>query len=61
VAREWPRRHDFSTPLRTPTFEVPNQYCSVCPRDVMITLGDEIVEATMSHRGRYFESRHIGI
>jgi glycine amidinotransferase len=50
-----PEPHDFSAPLRTPTFSVPNQYCAVCPRDVMITLGDEILEATMSRRARYFE------
>jgi glycine amidinotransferase len=50
-----PEPYDFSSPLRTPAFEVPNQYCSVCPRDVMITLGDEILEATMSRRARYFE------
>lgn len=50
-----PEPHDFSAPTRTPTFEVENQYCSVCPRDVMITLGNEILEGTMSRRGRYFE------
>ncbi|UYB38608.1 glycine amidinotransferase [Streptomyces sp. Je 1-4] len=42
-------------PLRTPDFEVANPYCVVCPRDVMITLGNEIIEATMSRRARYFE------
>lgn len=52
-----PGPYDFSASLRTPTFTVPNQYCSVCPRDVMITLGNEILEATMSRRGRYFEYR----
>lgn len=50
-----PDPHDFSRPLRTPHFEVPNQYCMVCPRDVLITFGNEIVEATMSRRARYFE------
>lgn len=50
-----PAPHDFSRPLTTPDFEVGNQYCAVCPRDVMITLGNEIVEATMSRRSRYFE------
>jgi glycine amidinotransferase len=50
-----PELHDFSRSLRTPTFEVENQYCSVCPRDVMITLGNELIEATMSRRSRYFE------
>ncbi|MFF0630069.1 glycine amidinotransferase [Streptomyces sp. NPDC004296] len=50
-----PAPHDFSKPLRTPAFEVENQYCAVCPRDVMITLGNGILEATMSRRARYFE------
>ncbi|MFA7765864.1 glycine amidinotransferase [Streptomyces sp. NRRL S-448] len=50
-----PEAHDFSQPVRTPHFEVDNQYCAVCPRDVMITLGNEIVEAPMSRRARYFE------
>ncbi|MGK5637877.1 glycine amidinotransferase [Streptomyces sp. URMC 126] len=46
---------DLTRSLKTLTFEVANQYCVVCPRDVMITLGNEIVEATMSRRARYFE------
>lgn len=50
-----PAPHDFSQPIRTPHFEVDNQYCAVCPRDVMVTVGNEIIEATMSRRARYFE------
>jgi glycine amidinotransferase len=50
-----PAEYDFGRSLRTPHFEVDNQYCAVCPRDVMITLGNEMLEATMSRRGRYFE------
>ncbi|CAM4067907.1 glycine amidinotransferase [Nocardiopsis rhodophaea] len=50
-----PAPYDFSQPLRTPHFGVENQYCAVCPRDVMITVGNEIIEATMSRRARYFE------
>lgn len=50
-----PEPHDFSAPVRTPQFDVENQYCAVCPRDVMITMGNEIIEATMSRRARYFE------
>jgi glycine amidinotransferase len=50
-----PEKHDFGGPVKTPTFEVENQYCSVCPRDVMITFGNEILEATMSRRARFFE------
>lgn len=50
-----PEKIDFSTSIETPNFKVSNQYCSVCPRDVMITLGNEILEATMSRRARFFE------
>lgn len=50
-----PQPFDQSGPLLTPTFAVENQYCTVCPRDVMITIGNEVVEATMSRRARYFE------
>lgn len=52
-----PSVRDYAGSLRTPDFEVANQYCAVCPRDVMITLGNEILEATMSRRARYFEFR----
>ncbi|HEX9964793.1 MAG TPA: hypothetical protein VGB04_07400, partial [Allosphingosinicella sp.] len=38
----------WDQPLRTPTFEVENMYCTGCPRDVMITIGHEVIEATMS-------------
>lgn len=50
-----PSVQDYSEPIRTPHFSVENQYCAVCPRDVMITLGTTILEATMSRRARYFE------
>ncbi|MFN8488417.1 MAG: arginine deiminase family protein [Caldilineaceae bacterium] len=50
-----PQKHDFGQPVKTPHFEVHNQYCAVCPRDVMLTVGNEILEATMSRRGRFFE------
>jgi glycine amidinotransferase len=50
-----PSPFDFDQPLRTSEFEVPNQYCAACPRDVMITIGREVIEATMSRRARFFE------
>ncbi|AOW98079.1 glycine amidinotransferase [Moorena producens PAL-8-15-08-1] len=50
-----PEKIDFTKSLKTPYFEVANQYCGVCPRDVMITFGNEIMEATMSKRARFFE------
>ena len=46
---------DFSQSVRTPHFAVEHQYCVTCPRDVLLTVGSEIVEATMSRRTRYFE------
>jgi glycine amidinotransferase len=46
---------DFGRGVRTPSFEVPNGYCAVCPRDVLITIGSEVIEAPMSRRARYFE------
>jgi glycine amidinotransferase len=55
VITQRPEPHDFSAPIRTPHFEVENQYCAVCPRDVLITMGNEILEATMSRRARFFE------
>ena len=50
-----PEKYDFDVAVKTPLFEVENQYCAVCPRDIMITFGNEILEATMSRRGRFFE------
>jgi len=46
---------DFSQSVRTPDFAVEHQYCAACPRDVLLTVGPEIIEATMSRRARYFE------
>ncbi len=50
-----PKPHDFNRRVVTPDFSVENQYCAVCPRDVMIAIGNEIIEAPMSRRARYFE------
>ena len=50
-----PDRMDWTKPLSTPHFDVPNQYCTTCPRDVVATLGSIVLEATMSRRDRYFE------
>jgi len=45
----------FSGPITSPDFTIENQYCAVCPRDVLITFGNEVLEATMSRRSRFFE------
>ena len=46
---------DWSKPLKTPFFESANQYCATCPRDVVATVGNIVLEASMSRRDRYFE------
>jgi glycine amidinotransferase len=55
VTVQRPEPHDFAAAIQTSDFAVENQYCAVCPRDVLITLGNEILEATMSRRARFFE------
>jgi glycine amidinotransferase len=46
---------DWSKPVAGPEWSSPSQYCATCPRDTIITLGNTILEATMSKRSRYFE------
>lgn len=46
---------DWKKGIKMPEWEVPNQYCSVCPRDSMITFGNIMVEAPMSRRDRFLE------
>jgi len=46
---------NYNQPVTTPDFSVPNQFGCMPPRDVLLTVGSEIVEATMSYRCRWFE------
>jgi glycine amidinotransferase len=48
---------DFGQPVRTPDFELGpgGMFGCMAPRDVLITVGRELLEATMSFRSRYFE------
>lgn len=48
---------DWSTPCQTPEFAVACGLYSAMPRDILLVIGDEIIEAPMSWRSRYFESR----
>lgn len=48
---------DFCTPIKTPEFEISFQNSSACPRDVLLVVGDEIIEAPMAQRARFFEYR----
>jgi len=47
---------DYSASFRTPDWEVMNGFCSANPRDVFLVIGNEIIEAPMADRSRYFES-----
>ncbi|MEO1602442.1 MAG: serine/threonine protein kinase [Pseudomonadota bacterium] len=46
---------DFSAPITTPDFHTESGFGCMPPRDVLLTVGKEIVEATMSYRCRWFE------
>ena len=46
---------DFSQPVVTPDFETGSGFGCMPPRDVLLTVGHEILEATMSYRCRWFE------
>ena len=54
------RRPDFvdhGLPVQTPDWQAPGGHASACPRDVLLVVGDEIIEAPMTQRARYFEYR----
>jgi glycine amidinotransferase len=46
---------DFSQAVRTPDFETQSMFGCMRPRDVIATVGNEMIEATMSYRCRWFE------
>ncbi len=46
---------DHSQPVTTPDFHTASQFGCMPPRDVLLTVGSEILEATMSYRCRWFE------
>jgi hypothetical protein len=48
---------DFSQPYATPDFKAKSGLYAAMPRDVLIVVGNEIIEAPMAWRSRYFEFR----
>ncbi len=46
---------DHERPLSTPEWTSPAGNCHASPRDVLIVIGNEILEAPMAWRSRYFE------
>jgi glycine amidinotransferase len=50
-----PEPLDFSQPVSTPDWEQRTMFGCMPVRDVLVTLGNQILEATMSYRSRWFE------
>lgn len=50
-----PASVDHCVETKAPSWSVDAQYGTTCPRDVMITLGDIILETNMAKRSRFFE------
>ena len=46
---------DFNQAIATPDWETETMFGCMPPRDVLLTVGKEILEATMSYRCRWFE------
>jgi glycine amidinotransferase len=46
-----------SVPVKTPDWSAPGGHANACPRDLLLVIGDEIIEAPMAQRARYFEFR----
>jgi glycine amidinotransferase len=50
-----PEPLDFSQAVQTPDWKQESMLGCMPPRDVLLTIGNEILEATMSQRSRWFE------
>jgi glycine amidinotransferase len=48
---------DFSQPYNTPDFSCSSGLYAAMPRDILIVIGNEIIEAPMAWRSRFFEYR----
>ena len=51
-----PDAMDFSAPFSTPACQVSNGLSAANPRDVLLVIGNEIIETPMADRGRYYET-----
>jgi glycine amidinotransferase len=52
-----PAAVDQNVPSKTPDWEIACGHGTACPRDFLLVIGDEIIEAPMAQRARYFEFR----
>jgi glycine amidinotransferase len=48
---------DHAVAVKTPDWEVQVGRANACPRDLLLVIGEEIIEAPMSQRARFFEYR----
>ena len=48
---------DHANAMKTPDWEAGGGHAHACPRDLLLVIGDEIIEAPMAQRARYFEFR----
>jgi glycine amidinotransferase len=48
---------DHTIPVKTPDWEIEFGLVNACPRDLLLVIGDEIIEAPMARRARFFEYR----
>jgi len=55
VVVDRPEPLDFSRRVSTPDWEQGSMFGVMPPRDLLLTVGNEILEATMSQRSRWFE------
>ncbi|MCJ7657546.1 MAG: hypothetical protein MUO67_00190 [Anaerolineales bacterium] len=51
-----PTAYDFSKPYSTPDFNIASSCYALMPRDVLLVIGDQIIEAPMGWRSRYHEN-----
>lgn len=57
VVVQRPDPHPADAHVKTPDFEASHGNSYACPRDVLLVVGDQIIETPMSQRGRFFEYR----
>ncbi len=50
-----PTQLDFSQEVSTPDWTQKSMFGAMAPRDVLLPVGNEILEATMSYRSRWYE------
>jgi glycine amidinotransferase len=55
VTVDRPEVLDFSQSVQTPDWKQGSMFGVMPPRDLLLTIGNEILEATMSQRSRWFE------